>query len=192
MEKQMFTYLMFDGQYYKIGQSTQPEKRLKQIKTGNPSTELLCYGNAISEKYLHTRFYQNRIKGEWFYLNNEQLQKAIELIKHGENFIKSNRKFKHLFTWDTEVYKMKQGKLKSDKLSEKYVIEFGKYKGTPIKEMLTDEQYKYCKWLYNEMNREMSRSEKSKSRKYKAFYWLLQNFDKLNNITSKNTNKWTN
>lgn len=180
MEKKMFTYLMFDGQYYKIGQSTQPEKRLKQIKTGNLNVELLCYGDKITEKYLHTRFYQNRINGEWFYLSNEQLQKAIQLIQYGENYINSKRKYKHLLTYDTDVYKMTEGRLKSNKLSEKYIIEFGKYKGTPIKEMLSDEQYKYCKWLYNEMNREMSRNEKHKSRKYKAFYWLLQNFDKLN------------
>jgi len=180
MKKEIFTYIMFDGSYFKIGQSTQPEKRLKQIKTANPNVSLLCYGNKITEKYLHTRFHQNRLNGEWFWLNNEQLNKAIELIKYGENYIKSGRKYKYLLTWDTEVYKMQQGRLKSDKLSEKYVIEFGKYKGTPIKEMLSDEQYKYCKWLYNEMNREMTRNEKHKSRKYKAFHWLLQNFDKLN------------
>ena len=53
MKKEIFTYIMFDGSYFKIGQSTQPEKRLKQIKTANPNVSLLCYGNKITEKYLY-------------------------------------------------------------------------------------------------------------------------------------------
>lgn len=171
MEKEIFTYIMFDGILYKIGKSISPEKRLKQIKTSNPNAKLICYGNAVTEKYMHDRFYRSRVNGEWFKLNDEQLQNAIRLIKNGEN---------NSLNYDNTVQKMIEGSLKSDKLSEKYIIEFGKYKGTPIKDMVSEEQYKYCKWLYENMRIEMSRGEKKRSRKYKAFHWLLQNFDKLN------------
>lgn len=177
MEKEIFTYIMFDGILYKIGKSINPEKRLNQIKTSNPNAKLICYGNAVTEKYMHDRFYRSRVKGEWFKLNEEQLRNAIRLIKNGENNLLAN--------YDNEVQKMIEGSLKSDKLSEKYIIEFGKYKGTPIKEMLSAEQYQYCNWLYNEMKRKMTRYEKKHSRKYKAFYWLLQNINRLNKELEK-------
>ena len=163
--KEQLTYLIFDGILYKIGKSINPEQRLKQIKTSNPNAKLICYGNAVTEKYMHDRFYRSRIKGEWFKLNDEQLRNAIRLIKNGEN--------NSFLNYDNTVQKMIEGSLKSDKLSEKYIIEFGKYKGTPIKDMVSEEQYKYCKWLYTEMNREMSRGEKKRSRKYKALHWAV-------------------
>src|SRR5690554_6198550 len=51
--KVVLTYLMFDGRLYKIGKSTNPKGRLKQLQTGNISCKLLCYGTGVSEEYLH-------------------------------------------------------------------------------------------------------------------------------------------
>ena len=45
--------------------------------------------------------------------------------------------------FDSTVQKMIEGSLKSDKLSEKYVIDFGKYKGTSISQVPTD-YLQYC------------------------------------------------
>lgn len=169
---EQLTYLISDGTYFKIGKSINPEKRYKQIKTSNAKVRLMCYGNGVTEKYMHDRFYRSRVNGEWFKLNDEQLRNAIRLIKHGEN--------KSFLNFDSTVQKMIEGSLKSDKLSEKYVIDFGKYKGTPIKDMTNEEQFKYCKWLYNQMRQEMTRGEKSRSRKYKAFYWAVHKNTKQN------------
>ena len=163
--KEQLTYLMFDGVLYKIGKSINPENRFKQIKTSNPNVRLICYGNAVTEKYMHDRYYRSRVKGEWFKLNEEQLKNAIRLIKNGEN--------NSLLNYDATVQKMIEGSMKSDNLSEKYIIEFGKYKGTPIKDMVSEEQYKYCKWIYEKMRQEMTRGEKKRSRKYKAFHWAI-------------------
>jgi hypothetical protein len=160
-----YTYLIYDGLNYKIGKSLNPEKRLKQIKTGNINAELICYGKGVSEQYMHNRFFQNRLSREWFKLNEKQVETAIRLIKYGENS-QGN-------IYDTSIIKMISGAKKSFKLSEKYIIDFGKYKGTPINEMLSDEKFDYCVWLYNKMKNNLSNGEKKKSRKYKAFHWLI-------------------
>jgi hypothetical protein len=59
---------------YKIGVSKNPDKRLKQLQTGNPSElELLCvYDSEIAfkiEKVLHNTFNINKEHGEWFDLS---------------------------------------------------------------------------------------------------------------------------
>jgi|688.fasta_scaffold1189733_1 hypothetical protein len=169
---EQLTYLMSDGAYFKIGKSINPERRYKEIKTGNAKIRLICYGNGVNEKYMHDRFYTSRINGEWFKLNDEQLRNAIRLIKYGENNLYLN--------YDNTVQKMIEGSLKSDKLSEKYIIDFGKYKGTAIKDMTNEEQFKYCKWLYNQMREQMTKGEKKRSRKYKAFHWAIYKNTKQN------------
>jgi len=159
------TYIMHDGSLYKIGKSKNPEQRLKQIKTSNPKANLICYGNAVNEKYMHDRFYRSRVDGEWFNLNDDQLATAIRLIKNGEK--------KSALDYDINVQKMILGSKKSDKLSEKYIIDFGKYNGTAIKDMIDEDKYQYCKWFYDQMKKTLSAGEKKRSRKYKAFHWAV-------------------
>ena len=36
-----YTYVIFDGELYKIGKSKKPESRCKQLKTANPKCELI-------------------------------------------------------------------------------------------------------------------------------------------------------
>jgi hypothetical protein len=73
-----YLYLVQCQQFYKIGIASDVQSRLAQLATGNPfELELLAaYGfenaNPI-EIALHQRFSNNRKKGEWFSLDNYDL-----------------------------------------------------------------------------------------------------------------------
>lgn len=67
-----YTYLMFDGKYYKIGKSKDPEKRLKQLQTGNVDIKLISYYLGDIEKITHQEFWNKRIKDEWFDFSNSE------------------------------------------------------------------------------------------------------------------------
>lgn len=57
------------GGAIKIGYSTDPELRLKNLQTSYPDTlKILCLipGNEKREKSYHDRFYKYRLNGEWF------------------------------------------------------------------------------------------------------------------------------
>jgi len=75
-----YTYLMFDGEFCKIGYSNNPEQRLRGFKVAVPECKLICYGRGITESQLHTMFAKNRVKGEWFYLNFNDVAKITKLI----------------------------------------------------------------------------------------------------------------
>lgn len=64
--KKKFTYLMFDGRYYKIGITNNLQKRLKSIKTCNPDIILISYTQRNIEHYLHNKFIEFHHSGEWF------------------------------------------------------------------------------------------------------------------------------
>ena len=80
-----------DQKVYKIGITKRAiEKRIKEFKTGNAS-ELLLVDHFNSkwatkiESHLHRYFKAKRIKGEWFELNDEDLEKfkpMCEKIKY--------------------------------------------------------------------------------------------------------------
>lgn len=65
----------------KIGISDTPEKRLKSIQTGCPyKVNILSYYPDLdykTEKDLHRRFRESRLRGEWFRINDE-IRKLIE------------------------------------------------------------------------------------------------------------------
>lgn len=53
----------------KIGCSSSPEKRLKELQTGYPDTLVLLLmipGNEAIERALHRQFKASKLKGEWF------------------------------------------------------------------------------------------------------------------------------
>lgn len=76
-----YLYLIRDSEgIYKIGITNDPDFRLAQLQTGNPRLlELLsCYGyeDASSvERAIHQTFGQQRIRGEWFSLDNSHISK---------------------------------------------------------------------------------------------------------------------
>lgn len=57
---------------YKIGISKNPEKRIKELNTGNPEQLILVHAYLVSEQgnlsesLAHSIFEENRLKGEWF------------------------------------------------------------------------------------------------------------------------------
>ena len=82
--KEQMTYLIFDGRLYKIGKSKDPIKRLKSLRTSNPFVEMVCYGSGVSEKYLHELLFRDRVKLEWFQLDEAKLATVKRLIEKGE------------------------------------------------------------------------------------------------------------
>lgn len=78
-ESKKKTYLMIDRNtnYYKIGKSETPKFREKTLQSEKPTIELIHVINKDIEKVLHYKFAHKRIRGEWFSLN----QKDVDSIK---------------------------------------------------------------------------------------------------------------
>lgn len=72
-------YVGFDASgLFKIGITRDPDKRLKQFKTGN-----ICFmylfvftveSPAVEEITLHTKFEDARVEGEWFQLDHHDIK----------------------------------------------------------------------------------------------------------------------
>lgn len=76
-------YLMgIDGRpQVKIGRSTHPEYRREALQTGSPEQISILWqrpGGAALENWLHQRFIDYRIRGEWFDLTS--LGDAVEVV----------------------------------------------------------------------------------------------------------------
>lgn len=165
MENEKMTYLIYDGKLYKIGSSKNPEGRLRQLKTANPSCELLCYGSGVTERWLHDHFFRDRIKGEWFRFTKKKVEYIKHLIQIGNvrgtyegsvgedsewgNFLDFLSKWKPKMSLEGKK-KISDGIRKKHKKYEKSVISFGKYKGTKLTDMTSKEQLEYCLWLRKE------------------------------------------
>lgn len=69
-----FVYLMRDTSlnYHKIGFSTKPAFREKTLQAEKPTIQLEHYwpGTWKAEQYLHTKFKDKHVRGEWFDLNH--------------------------------------------------------------------------------------------------------------------------
>jgi hypothetical protein len=87
---------------YKIGVSKNPEKRIKQLQTGNSSQLQLLnvYETVIPfkvEKVLHSTFQIDRKEGEWFYLSIKDeldfLNQCNMIEKNLLHLIKEENKF---------------------------------------------------------------------------------------------------
>jgi predicted GIY-YIG superfamily endonuclease len=76
--------------YYKIGVSKNPNKRIKQLQTGNPATLKLItifkteHSYRI-ESFFHKRFSHCRREGEWFELNIQNELDFLNECKKIEN-----------------------------------------------------------------------------------------------------------
>lgn len=69
-------YFITDKKNIKIGYSKNPNKRIKQLNTGNAKKLILIgyvNGDKNKEKELHCQFSQDRLNGEWFSPSNEIL-----------------------------------------------------------------------------------------------------------------------
>ncbi len=85
-----YVYLMRDATngYYKIGISNKPEYREKTLQSEKPSIELVaCKKYPIRkiaesiESALHATYSQQRLRGEWFNLNDADVTAIVETLK---------------------------------------------------------------------------------------------------------------
>jgi hypothetical protein len=129
---------------HKIGKSSNPEKRLQQLKTANPDIRLISYGDQISESELHEKFKYQRLKGEWFKLSTKDVEYILRKLKTNE--IQS----------DSNSYEKKLN----------YEIKFGKHKGKLLNMMTSWEEISYIKWY-------LKASTDKKTTVYKYFKWWL-------------------
>lgn len=67
--KQGYVYCISDGEYVKVGYSTNPEARVPELQTGNARTLTLLGaipGTVSDEKALHIKYIKNNVLQEWF------------------------------------------------------------------------------------------------------------------------------
>lgn len=85
-----FVYLMQDitNGYYKIGISNNPEYRERTLQSEKPSIEMIACKSFPTRKIamaiesaLHTAYSQQRLRGEWFNLNDADVAAIIETLK---------------------------------------------------------------------------------------------------------------
>lgn len=79
-----FIYLMKGGDYHKIGLSVDPEKRRQQIATGMPFNIELIHTISTddmkkAEKRLHDLFASKRVGGEWFELDDTDVEQVMRM-----------------------------------------------------------------------------------------------------------------
>lgn len=88
-EQTGFVYILRDRGNYKIGKTTCIKDRLKAHKCSNLNIEFLygskeVYKHSKLEAFLHASFSDKRVYNEWFNLNKEELERAMEIIKQWE------------------------------------------------------------------------------------------------------------
>lgn len=80
-----YVYLVKMGEHYKIGISKSPEKRLGEFTKLPNELEKICVvkvkGYKRIEEYLHEHFADKRVRGEWFELNEEDIEYIKEYLK---------------------------------------------------------------------------------------------------------------
>ena len=85
-----YVYLMLDNSngYNKIGISNTPEYREKTLQSEKPSIEMLACKKFPTRKIaeaieyaLHTAYSQQRVRGEWFILDDVDVAAIIETLK---------------------------------------------------------------------------------------------------------------
>lgn len=79
-------YILESNNFYKIGITTNLEKRLKTLQVGNPFTIKVITSHRFKrtylvEQFLHGLLSRYRKNGEWFDLDTEQLVK-VEILLH--------------------------------------------------------------------------------------------------------------
>ena len=83
-----YVYILHINGYYKIGRTTNSEKRFGEYTKLMEQPETICcvYVEKYKqvEKKLHMMFKNKNTNGEWFNLSNDELSKAINYIKDWE------------------------------------------------------------------------------------------------------------
>lgn len=85
-------YLLSSGGFYKIGVTLDSsiERRIAQLQIGNPYLIYLVastgtIGNAYElEKIIHTKYKDNKVRGEWITLASEELEEVLQIIDNAK------------------------------------------------------------------------------------------------------------
>lgn len=118
----MKTYLMWDGgNLYKIGKSSNPNLRLLELRTANPKISLISFGEGNNETFLHKKYSDKRYAREWFLLDDRDVEDIKKFFKQVQNVFK-------------EV---------------SCVLNFGKFAGLQLSEMVQPQHIKYMNWFIN-------------------------------------------
>jgi len=95
-EKSGYVYLMVDSQtgFHKIGYSKNPKVRESTLFSEKPSIELLgaWEGSFSDERELHEKFATTRIRGEWFDLNEIDVEAIYKRFRRRKKFEVENDK----------------------------------------------------------------------------------------------------
>lgn len=77
------TYLMKDEStgFIKIGRSVSPSIRERTLQAEKPTISLLKVCDSLVERELHEQYENNRVRGEWFNLSDEEIAKIVEEYK---------------------------------------------------------------------------------------------------------------
>ena len=83
--KRGYVYIVFSSGLYKIGKSINPKQRLASMQTSCPTTIEKIRIQPVkdmrfTERALHNDFFNNRVRGEWFAFDHQELARAIELL----------------------------------------------------------------------------------------------------------------
>lgn len=81
MEKVIVTYIIKSGKYYKIGRTSNLNKRLSAFNTLNPDFKLVKVIQGDYEKFLHKFFIDRHYRLEWYSLSNEDINILDDIIK---------------------------------------------------------------------------------------------------------------
>lgn len=83
-ERETFIYIMKDENtgYYKIGRSVNPKKRERTLQSEKPTITLIFSARGLVEEEitLHNRYKDTRIRGEWFSLQDYEVQDIISYL----------------------------------------------------------------------------------------------------------------
>ncbi len=86
-------YVISAGDKYKIGKTTNINTRVRQLNTSNPDNIKIVISEQVLgydylEEYLLREFADKRISGEWFALNNSDIEKIKNIVMNPSDYIK--------------------------------------------------------------------------------------------------------
>jgi predicted GIY-YIG superfamily endonuclease len=81
-----YVYLLLDGMNYKIGITTNMDNRIKELQTGNSRNISVVFYYPINsaqkmEAMLHRKYKKKRVRGEWFNLNQIDVNHIEFILK---------------------------------------------------------------------------------------------------------------
>lgn len=80
-----YVYMLEVGEHIKIGSTRDVENRIKQLQTGNPVEIELLFSKKVfeapkHENILHGKFRSKRESGEWFRLDDSEIDQAVKYL----------------------------------------------------------------------------------------------------------------